>query len=741
MKRFTLQFLLALAVLSAVTLLAPACSGDSDSSQSGDSFSDVAFTAADGAVLDHGKQGDGSQQPVTECTTSSECPAGQPHCNYSTGTCVQCKKNDHCNAEERPHCNPAKMECVECIMDDHCPTEYLHCLEGKCDEKVCFPGHAKCVGNSVHICSDDGMIPNDDVIECGDMKCIKGDCLACTPGVTECEEHQVISCASDGKSYEVLEICTGDTDCFGGKCQVCYPGDKECQGNQAMLCNIEGSGWDIKEDCSPGGLTCYLGACMSPCAGDLKQNTNAGCEFYAVDLDNAYEIEPTTGAVYDAQNAQFAVIASNTSEKDSADVTVTNPDGTEQKQTIPKNSLHKFLLKKDWGLDGTEVSKKAFKVTSTRPIIVYQFNPLSNEDVFSNDASVLLPAPSMGSKYYVMSYRQLGTTYRSYFTIVGISTVPTQVTFTPTTKTLAGGGIPSLAAGQSHTMTVSQADVVHVESDQVDGDLSGTFIDATGPIAVFGGHEATNMGDKCCADHLEQQMMPVNTWGKHYLISKTWERWKEKDYVRILASQDGTKVTLNPNVTMVPELKAGEYFTFQTNVNLEITADKPVLVAQYLASSYEILGDGCPAPFEDYFGQCYGPECSNDSQCPSGTSCEVYMGQGSCAPIGDPAMMLAVSAQQFMDSYVFLTPDAYIQDYLNVIAPLDADKVVLDGNQVNPNAFVPIGASGFGVYRTPVNDGIHQIFSDKKIGILVYGYDDDVSYGYPGGMGLVELDF
>jgi len=104
-------------------------------------------------------------------------------------------------------------------------------------------------------------------------------------------------------------------------------------------------------------------------------------------------------------------------------------------------------------------------------------------------------------------------------------------------------------------------------------------------------------------------------------------------------------------------------------------------------------------------------------------------------------MMLAVPQEQFMESYVFLTPDAYLQDYLNVIAPMGANKVVLDDMQIPPPSFVPVGASGYGVYRTKVNDGVHTIWSDAKIGIIAYGYDDDVSYGYPGGMGLLELNF
>ncbi len=731
MKSLNLHVLAALAALVLI-VAATGCSSDGGSADGGVNFnSDSYTTLADGKTVPADSNGTGNG---TQCSVSEDCPFDLPVCDQFTNTCVQCKKNDHCGGT-KPFCNPAKSICVECVMKDHCPSEFQFCLDGLCSDKPCFPNAATCVGNSIHVCSADGMDPNYEVIACGDKVCHKGNCLECKPNETTCKDNAVIKCASDGKSYEVLEACQMPLQCLGGQCMYCYPGDKMCEGNVAMRCNIEGTAWEMVQDCSQGGLTCYMGACLSPCAGDLKQNTNAGCEFYAVDLDNAQEGE------YDAHNAQYAVIVSNTSKDAAADVTVTKPDGQTLAASVPPMSLHKFELPKDWGLQGTVKGMKAFKISASRPVVVYQFNPLSNKvEVFSNDASVLLPAPSMGQEYYVMTFKQYESTFRGYFTVIGVSSVPTEVTFTPTCNTLAGGDIPAVNAGQSHTVTLTQGEVLNVESNQPGGDLTGTHITANAPIAVFGGHEATNTLNECCADHLEQQMLPVNTWGTHYLVTKTWERWKEKDHVRILASQDGTQVTLNPNIVQVPTLNAGKFFHFQTSVNVEVTASKPIQVAQYLASSYEILGGGCPAPFINDFMGCIGPDCSNDAQCPSGTTCEMYLGMGSCAPIGDPAMMLAVSQEQFMESYVFLTPDAYVTDYLNVIAPLDAQTVVLDNNQINPASFIPIGMSGYGVFRTAVADGIHQIWSDKKIGIVVYGYDDDVSYGYPGGMGLLELD-
>jgi len=738
----------------AALLLLAGCSSNNKGSGG-----DVHLTPGDcgAACTEAGAGGDGAGKPALyECNVSQDCPAHLPQCDQFTKSCVQCKKNDHCLSDERPYCNPAWMQCVECVMKDHCPSEYQFCLDGECSDKPCFPNDGTCIGNSIHICSADGMDPHDEVIECGDKVCHKGNCLECKPNEISCKNNQVIECNSGGTAYEVLETCQGDLQCLGGACMFCYPGDKKCEGNVAMRCSIEGTAWEMFQDCNDGGLTCYMGACLSPCAGDIKQNTNAGCEFYAVDLDNYESMDN------DAQNAQYAIIASNTSKDGEATVTVTRPDGTVDEAIIPAMSLHKFELPSNWSVNDTMKGFNAFKVSSSRPVVVYQFNPLSNVvEVFSNDASVLLPAPSQGKEYYVMTYGfggkpQTEATPASYFTVVGLSSVPTEVTFTVTASTLAGGDIPALGVGNSHKVELQQGEVLNVNSSSPGGDLTGTHITANAPVAVFGGHECPFTSDLCCCDHLEQQMIPVNTWGTQYVISKSWERWQEKDYVRILASQDGTSVTVNPAVGgAIPVLNAGEYYTFQTNVNLDIKANKPILVAQVLASSYEILGKpnvldcfsnaDCPSPFtcDTWSMFCSGTSCNSSSQCMSGTTCEIdpFMGGGNCAPIGDPAFILAVSAQQFMESYVFLIPDAYLEDYVNVIAPLDANTVVLDNNQINPSSFVPVGSSGFGVYRTNVMDGVHTIWSDKKIGIVVYGYDNDVSYGYPGGMGLMELDF
>ena len=192
-------------------------------------------------------------------------------------------------------------------------------------------------------------------------------------------------------------------------------------------------------------------------------------------------------------------------------------------------------------------------------------------------------------------------------------------------------------------------------------------------------------------------------------------------------------------------LSPGAPVWFTSNQDFEVNAEGPILLVQYLASSYEIVwtptfescwdDSECPPGYECWAG-CEPPSCfSSASECPPGHTCASY---GGCEPIGDPAMILSVPAEQYRKEYVFLTPNSYLEDYVSIIAPLGA-SVVLDNETIPSNRFSPVGSSGYAVHRRPVGDGAHVLTAAEPVGLIVYGYDDDVSYGYPGGLGLEEL--
>src|SRR5439155_13701017 len=181
---------------------------------------------------------------------------------------------------------------------------------------------------------------------------------------------------------------------------------------------------------------------------------------------------------------------------------------------------------------GTFVSSNAYRITSTAPLVVYQFNPMAQ--TFSNDASLLLPRNGLGTIHRVLGWPTAnpinpglpiaGIPDHSFVTIVG-TTPSTTVTITVTHDVLGGGGIPATKKGGTITQTIGPFDVINVESDGLYGDMTGTIVESSAPVAVYTGGERgiapytdpfppappsyDSSKGVCCTDHLEEQVFPV----------------------------------------------------------------------------------------------------------------------------------------------------------------------------------------------------------------------------------------
>ncbi len=697
-----------------------------------------------------------------------------------------CAKSSACTKlKDTPFCQLDAKVCVQCLLDFHCKDTTNHCDKATytCIEESCVPGTMACQSGFLQVCKADGK--GFEVSACPDDKpvCVNSACRKCQPNESYCAKpvlpgqspKQVMKCDGTGDSAQVVTTCQGEQVCNNGVCGVCTPGAKRCNAQKAEVCATDGSGWMVLDDCPSKGLTCLGGLCVNPCASDFKSGTNVGCDYWAVDLDNALDF--AGGKTYDAQNAQFAVIISNTADSP-ATVHVTRgvdkaaPGAKTKSWTVPAKGLQVINLPdKSWGIanqnqNGSNINNKAYRIQSSQPIVAYQFNPLSNQGVFSNDASLLLPSGSIGKEYWVVSRSQLGTKFRSYFTVVASMPGETKVTVVPSAPTIAGSGVPTMSLGGKQVFTLKQGQVLNVESNKEGADLTGSWVKADKDVVVFGGSEASNSpnigncipnpksftGGKvcagstnggglgkgctkdsdcpaaCCADHLEEQLFPVKAWGKTYVGARLSPRGKEKDAWRILAKDNGTQVTIQPNIGVtVPTLNQGQSFEFETTADFVINASKPVLVAQYMASSYATMTKE-------------NPSCTSDASCKSQhgviAKCEtVGFGTKICAPIGDPSLILDVATTQYLKEYIFLVPDKYQLNYLTVIAPIGA-TVKLDGSTLLTSGFKTVPGSTWGVARLPVGPGKHELTSSKPAGLFVYGYDDDVSYGYPAGAGL-----
>ena len=630
--------------------------------------------------------------------------------------------------------------------------------------------------------------------------CLEGS-IRCALSLERCGR---VSVESTAVSWQTVDDCAArGMVCVPGllECAPCMPDDVRCDGQTVLRCGADGQSYSPVEVCdTTQGNACRSGKCANLCGEAAKQRSNVGCEYWAADLDNAMIDDSLNAAAQ-----QFAVVVSNPQPDVMARVVIEQDDTAPRNQDrgdivpsenapfviasadIPPLNLRVFKLgprEVDGSPDGeyntgshTALTRHAYRVTSNVPVVAYQFNPLENVNVFSNDASLLKPVEALtytpgtlSNAYVAVGWPQtIASTddpdtnfnprspidLRVFLTIVG-TRKNTRVRVTTTTAVIGGGPIPDTPAGGVIEATLDPFDVLNLESDDFNADFTGSLIDADQPIVVFSGGEASDapffsklQQRRCCADHLEEQLDPVRTAGKRFVAARGARRTAavaaagasigvvdEPEYYRIIAVTDaGANVTTTlggANKTIMLSYK-GDFADIETTRDFSFDSDEPVM-----------LGNVSP----------------------SQRAANISRG----LPGGDPSFLVVPPVEQFRSSYVFLTPDKYSFDFIRVIAPPDA-TIVFDGRPLEdlpgcetaPADGLDEQARGspdppFVVHRCQLsfpivdpiegttglepglqNDGVHRIDSDRKIGVLVDGFDSFVSYAYAAGTELVEI--
>ncbi len=434
---------------------------------------------------------------------------------------------------------------------------------------------------------------------------------------------------------------------------------------------------------------------LSPLPGNY-----VGKVFYSVDLNN-YDGDATNSS---ADAAPYTLTISNPANNLERAIVELQQIGGEElyiKETIEPGTLETFDMPR-WDAEDSFLGNRAVNVTSDVPVAIHQFNPANNVGVYSNDASLLLPKVGLGSRYRAACWPQgtfpelLGAA--DYVTVVATAG-GTTVTVTPTADVRAGLSVPATTAGTPLSVTLDAGEVLQIEGDNAAtgvSDLTGSLIEASAPVVVFSGNECAEIpADHDACDHIEEQLLPVGAWGTRYVAVKFTPRGSETDVYRVIADTAGTTVETEPALDGFPAtLEPGEFLQFDTDQDFVLTASAPVAMVQYMTGSTWGLAD-----------------------------------------VGDPAMVVLVPEEQYLAEYMFLTPSGYEADYANIVARAGTE-VSIDEQAVGASLWTELPDGEFMLARVRLEPGIHHLTADREVGLVAYGYDQEVSYAYPGGANL-----
>ena len=656
---------------------------------------------------------------------------------------------------------------------------------------ACTPGETTCDGGWFLRCAGDGLryVREEGCATVG-LACHRANgCVdpvvgvGCGLGEALCKDGVPWRCGADGQFAE-SPACDPGQRCLGaGHCAPCDDGEDICLGAEVWRCDPQEP--RLLRQCDPAVARCEEGRCRSLCDVDDRPVSHQGCQFWAVDLENVAAsdrgLQDNPDRVSPA-DAQFAVAVANVastgpskgsdgSHTDTATVAVRRVDaGGErivEEAAVPPGGVHVFELEPS-NVQGSALARRAYRITSDLPVVAYQFNPLNNgEQAFSNDASLLLPQAALGTDYVVTTGdavfgRSGGVSvpWGAFVAVVGTTEDDTRVTVQMVADFEAPDDPAVQVVGRTVTAVLGSHAVLSLRSLPLDGggegagNLSGVRVQSDRPVAVFAGNVATlvphvGRDDKCCADHLEEQFLPTSAWGRSVLGAGAMVRnpvEPEGDLWRITAGAGGARLSFRPDRPQGAPTTLAPYASAQFETSSPgFLVDEPVQLVHFVKSSHNVGPpqdtQACDPRLDRGAGRCslvarFMAACDADEDDEGATRFR-------CAPVGDPAMTGVPPRESWRKEYVFLTPDDYAVDFALVLAAKDA-RIELDGVPVDSDEFEEIvsmpNAKPLGRYVLPLTDGGHALVSDKPVGLMVFGYDRDVSYGYPGGMDLGVVD-
>lgn len=383
------------------------------------------------------------------------------------------------------------------------------------------------------------------------------------PGCSGCREGGYVECDGKPVACPPGQVCDPS---MGEGCvpMVCSPGNVWCVDDATVVtCSYYGTGMEVVKKCG-GGESCWSGVCLSACEIAEEQKSPAGCRYYATRLGVAYDEGGTTLLVVnpsDASTANVSEYGFNFASYEWDEVASVS---------VPPGSAGTFLdsfFDTELGQASDLAAPGAHRIDSDRPVFIYQFH----EYGAARSAATLLPVHLLDRQYYVTT--TLGGLY-SWVTAVAVED-GTDVALRPAAGVNGGDGVEALEAGDTEFFTLDEGDVLTLASD---GDLTGTYVEAAQPIAVFG--HTTGAAE---------QAIPIVRWGQVFAAvpDRGDPEW------RILAAEDETTVVLDGwgddcLLPDVPALASGGWFAFSSGCAVRVEADKPVSLTEILFAPYDV---------------------------------------------------------------------------------------------------------------------------------------------------------
>ncbi len=388
-------------------------------------------------------------------------------------------------------------------------------------------------------------------------------------------------------------------------------------------------------------------------------------------------------------------------------------------ETIPKagpTDARLYSVPPSYGGTGGEgiFSNKGIHIVSNVPIVAYAhiFGSVSS------GATMLMPVSTWGYSYISLNSQQAFADDCFSWMYIIAKEDNTMVEINPSESSRNGR-----AANVPFTVTLNKGDIYQLIGAPLGSgrgkELTGTAVrsiaNASGkcyPIAVFSGSSRTSINCTgvtagTSGDNNMQQVFPYQAWGKRYLtmpISGRVATSYQTNIYKVVVKDPSTIVKRNG--VRLTGLTSHSCYEFQSSSADYIEADKPVLLAQFMASQ-----GGCP----------------------------------NTSGIGDPEMIYLSPIEQATKKVAFYRNNVEritVNGLLLVIPNDGMQSLTVDGGNTFDVTYPHPNLPGYTVVVKRWTAAAAQctVQSDSAFNAITYGLGDFESYGYNAGTFINNLN-
>ncbi|XP_060065523.1 IgGFc-binding protein-like [Ylistrum balloti] len=363
---------------------------------------------------------------------------------------------------------------------------------------------------------------------------------------------------------------------------------------------------------------------------------------------------------------------------------------------------------------GSTLSPKGILIQATDEIIVYGVNRRAD----SVDAFLGLPTDVLGGEYYAVSFlptekRSHSKHYAQLLVVANFEDTQVQITFPESDDfsnvTFDGN---EYDGGETLAITMNRCEALQLQINGY-GDMTGAYLQSDKPVAFFSGNARTVVGNGYTSDHLVEQLISTDRWGKQFVVVPVPGR-DVGDYLKVVGYIGSTEIDIkcisnNPINTSVRIVlaKAGSYqlLEMEPRSYCYIVSNNSIFVVYIVKSRQQ-----------------------NDFH--------------------DPSMIMIPPMEQYAPEYVFTTirlvNGMYKNYFLFVVEQENKDGLRLDGMPFPADTdYVSIPNTTLVAGYVMVGEGFHRFYHMSPISVfggILYGQYSFESYGLPVGLRMAEIN-